>query len=57
MKINNILNDFQDERQKNRNYIKLTDDLDQHSKNLEKQNEINSIYIIFYICICVCIIR
>ena len=39
MKINDILNDFQDERQKNRNYIKLTDDLDQHSKNLEKQNE------------------
>lgn len=39
MKINNILNNFQDERQKNRNYIKLTDDLDQHSKNLEKQDE------------------
>ena len=35
MKINNILNNFQDERQKN--YKKLNDDFDQHSKDLEKQ--------------------
>ena len=37
MKINNILNNFQDERQKN--YKKLNDDFDQHSKDLEKQGE------------------
>ena len=37
MKINNILNNFQDERQ--RNYKKLNDDFDQHSKDLERQSK------------------
>ena len=39
MKIDNILNNFQNERQINRNYTKLNDDFDQHSKDLEKQNQ------------------